>query len=91
MLKRLAGLVPWNILNGGVSVFETITDFYNRYVYRSKSKKLTYISIALSAINALTTFFFAFNVKRNYKRFFRLLRVGGSAYSIYKRIKKHKS
>ncbi|AKS67946.1 hypothetical protein [Staphylococcus coagulans] len=76
-----------SLLSGALSGASIIVDAYNTYIYRSKNKKLSYISIGIGVADVLLDFYLSFGAKSKAGKAWSMFSIGRQVYSSVQKLK----
>lgn len=54
-----------SVLSTALTGATLVVDFYNSYIYRSKNRKLSYISVGLGLVDVVLSFYLSLGAKAN--------------------------
>lgn len=57
-----------SVLSTALTGATLLVDFYNSYIYRSKSRKLSYISVGLGLVDVVLSFYLSLGAKSKFTK-----------------------
>ncbi|ARJ51014.1 hypothetical protein [Staphylococcus lutrae] len=76
-----------SLLSGALSGATLLVDFYNSYVYRSKNRKLSYISVGIGVTDIFLDFYLSFGSKNKFVKAWSVFSMGRQVLGAVKKVK----